>query len=132
MTAALPTLLAETRAALAVLASGDPATAAQLTQLAHEHPRRVAFTDGYDEGLAHLIFAGSDLTLVPSRYEPCGLTQMYALRYGTIPVVRATGGLADTIQHYDPVLGTGNGSVFRDANPARLAVGRAHGARLVR
>ncbi|HET7925593.1 MAG TPA: glycosyltransferase, partial [Rhodanobacteraceae bacterium] len=58
----------------------------------------------------------ADLTVVPSRYEPCGLTQMYALRYGTIPVVRATGGLADTIKHFDPGTGIGNGSVFRDAD----------------
>ena len=53
---------------------------------------------------------------MPSRYEPCGLTQMYAMRYGTIPVVRATGGLADTIRHFDPAGGTGNGAVFRDAD----------------
>ena len=65
----------------------------------------MSFTEGYDEPLAHEIFAGSDLTVVPSRYEPCGLTQMYALRYGTIPVVRATGGLADTIQHFDAAHG---------------------------
>ena len=60
---------------------------------------------------------------MPSRYEPCGLTQMYALRYGTIPVVRATGGLADTIEHFDPATGTGNGSVFRDADPGGLSWG---------
>jgi starch synthase len=60
---------------------------------------------------------------VPSRYEPCGLTQMYALRYGTIPVVRATGGLADTIQHFDPATGVGNGSVFRDADIGGLLWG---------
>jgi starch synthase len=123
LAAVLPTLLAESRASIAVLGSGDITLAAELTRLAREHPGRASFTDGYDEGLAHLIFAGSDLTLVPSRYEPCGLTQMYALRYGTIPVVRATGGLADTIQHYDPAQGSGNGSVFRDADPAGLLWG---------
>jgi starch synthase len=123
LTAVLPTLLAESRVSVAVLGSGEATLAAQLTRLAEGHARRVSFTDGYDEGLAHRIFAGSDLTLVPSRYEPCGLTQMYALRYGTIPVVRATGGLADTIQHYDPARGSGNGSVFRDPDPAGLLWG---------
>jgi starch synthase len=123
VTAILPTLLAETPACLAVLANGDTALAADLTRLAQQHPRRVSFTDGYDETLAHQIFAGCDLTLVPSRYEPCGLTQLYALRYGTIPVVRATGGLADTIRHYDPASGAGNGSVFRDADPQGLLWG---------
>ena len=77
----------------------------------------MSFTDGYDEQLAHEVLAGADLTVVPSRYEPCGLTQMYALRYGTIPVVRATGGLADTIEHFDVATGVGNGSVFLDADP---------------
>ena len=85
--------------------------------LADAHRTRLSFIEGYDEKLAHEIFAGADLTVVPSRYEPCGLTQMYALRYGTIPVVRATGGLADTIQHFDAATGLGNGSVFRDADP---------------
>jgi starch synthase len=84
------------------------------------HPQRVAFHDAHDEPLAHEIFAGSDLTFVPSRYEPCGLTQMYALRYGTIPVVRATGGLVDTVRHYDPGTGEGNGALFRDADAQGL------------
>jgi starch synthase len=117
LTAVLPVLLTETRASFAVLGSGDASLAAELRRLATTHPTRVAFVEGYDERLAHQIFAGSDLTVVPSRYEPCGLTQMYALRYGTIPVVRATGGLADTITHFDAATGTGNGSVFRDADP---------------
>jgi starch synthase len=112
----LPTLVAATRANFVFLGSGDAALAAELRRLAIAHPRRIAFTEGYDEQLAHQIFAGSDIALVPSRYEPCGLTQLYALRYGTIPVVRATGGLADTIQHFDPAAGTGTGSVFRDAD----------------
>jgi starch synthase len=121
--AALPTLLGETRASFVLLGSGDSATVAQLRALASAEPRRVSFTEGYDEALAHRIFAASDVFLVPSRYEPCGLTQMYALRYGTIPVVRATGGLADTITHFDPSSGTGNGSVFRDADVGGLLWG---------
>jgi len=123
VTATLPTLLHETRACFVVLGNGDAAIAAKLRRLADADPLRVSFTDGYDEPLAHAILAGSDLTLVPSRYEPCGLTQMYALRYGTIPVVRATGGLADTIRHYDPRSGMGNGSVFRDADVGGLLWG---------
>ncbi|HEY2145344.1 MAG TPA: glycosyltransferase, partial [Steroidobacteraceae bacterium] len=69
---------------------------------------------GFDEPLAHLIEAGSDMFLMPSRYEPCGLNQMYSLRYGTIPIVRKTGGLADSVEHFDPVSGLGTGCVFND------------------
>jgi len=121
--AALPTILATTRASFVCLGSGDAAVAAQLRALAAANPQRVAFVEGYDEALAHRIFAGTDIALVPSRYEPCGLTQMYALRYGTIPVVRATGGLADTIRHFDPLTGVGNGAVFRDADVSGLLWG---------
>ena len=123
VTAALPTLLATTRANFAVLASGEASLATELGRLATANRDRVSFTEGHDEPLAHEILAGCDLTLVPSRYEPCGLTQLYALRYGTIPVVRATGGLADTVQHYDPATGRGTGSVFRDADPQGLLWG---------
>jgi starch synthase len=117
LTLALPELLATTRASFAFLGNGEAPVAAALRAVVDANRDRVAFFEGYDERLAHEIFAGSDLTVVPSRYEPCGLTQMYALRYGTIPVVRATGGLADTIRHFDAATGTGNGSVFRDADP---------------
>jgi starch synthase len=81
---------------------------------------RVSFRDGYDEALAHKILAGSDFVLVPSRYEPCGLTQLYALRYGSIPIVRKTGGLADTIEHFDPATGVGNGCVFEHPDTGGL------------
>jgi len=123
ISAVLPTILATTRASFVGLGSGDDSVAAHLRGLAAANPRRVAFVEAYDEPLAHRIFAGADIALVPSRYEPCGLTQMYALRYGTIPVVRATGGLADTIRHFDPATGLGNGSVFRDADPGGLLWG---------
>jgi starch synthase len=116
LAAALPELLSSTRASFALLGNGEPPFAAALRGVADSNRDRVSFFEGYDERLAHEIFAGSDLTIVPSRYEPCGLTQLYALRYGTIPVVRGTGGLADTIQHFDAATGSGNGSVFRDAD----------------
>jgi starch synthase len=75
--------------------------------------------------MAHLIEAGSDIFLMPSRYEPCGLNQMYSLRYGTIPIVRNTGGLADSVQHFDPATGIGTGCVFNhyDAPGVRWAIG---------
>jgi starch synthase len=78
---------------------------------------RAAFEIGeYNESLAHKIYAGSDLFLMPSHYEPCGLSQMIALAYGTIPIVRATGGLADTIEHFDARTGNGNGFIFHAYN----------------
>ena len=84
----------------------------------------MAFRSGYDEDLAHLIEAGSDIFLMPSRYEPCGLNQMYSLRYGTIPIVHRTGGLADSVQHFNPATGQGTGCVFNDfdANAIRWAL----------
>ncbi len=93
---ALPALLAQ-GAQLAVLGSGEPALETALLAAAERHPGRVAVTIGYDESLAHAIQAGADALLVPSRFEPCGLTQLCALRYGAIPVVARTGGLADTV-----------------------------------
>jgi starch synthase len=111
---ALPALLQERDFGLVVLGSGDPRYAAFFEGLAQRFPARVAFRSGYDESLAHLIEAGSDIFLMPSRYEPCGLNQMYSLRYGTIPIVRNTGGLADSVQHFDPATGVGTGCVFND------------------
>ncbi len=81
-------------------------------QLARKYPQRAGIRIGYDERLAHKIEAGADLFLMPSKYEPCGLNQIYSLKYGTIPVVRATGGLDDTIVNYDPVARKGNGFKF--------------------
>jgi starch synthase len=121
--AALPTLLGQTRASFAMLGSGEPVLTAALAAVATDNRRRVSFTNGYNEDLAHQIIAGSDLLFVPSRYEPCGLTQMYALKFGSVPVVRMTGGLADTVEHFDPVTGRGNGSVFRDADAGGLLWG---------
>ena len=97
---------------LVVLGSGDPALEGAVRGLAARYPGRVGLRIGYDEGLSHRMFAGGDAVLVPSRFEPCGLTQMYGLRYGCLPVVAAVGGLADTVIH---------------ANPAALSAGVATG-----
>ena len=97
---------------LLVLGSGDLALEAAMRGLETRFPGRVAVRIGYDEALSHRMFAGGDAVLVPSRFEPCGLTQMYGLRYGTLPVVAAVGGLADTVI---------------TANPAGLAAGVATG-----
>ena len=120
---ALPTLLERTDASFVVLGSGEDWLARDLHDAAAAAPDRVAFVEGYDEVLSHRIFAGSDFILVPSRHEPCGLTQLYALRYGSIPIVHKTGGLADSIRHFDPVTGQGTGSVFEDADVQGLIWG---------
>jgi starch synthase len=122
---ALPAMLQERDFGLVVLGSGDARYMAFFDGLARRFPARVAFRTGYDESLAHLIEAGSDIFLMPSRYEPCGLNQMYSLRYGTIPIVRNTGGLADSVQHFDPASGVGTGCVFNDYDAAavRWAIG---------
>lgn len=95
-------------ARLVLLGSGDPQLEHAFHEFARLYPDRVAVSIGYDEGLAHLIEAGADIFLMPSKYEPCGLNQMMSMRYGTLPVVRATGGLADTVVDADdPAQGTG-------------------------
>lgn len=113
-------------AQLAVLGSGDPALEAAFRAAAARHPGAVGLRIGYDEGLSHRIIAGSDALLVPSRHEPCGLTQLYALAFGTLPVVRRTGGLADTVVDGTPEAqaeGRATGFVF-DA-PNGWALGEA-------
>lgn len=108
----LPEILARNDVRLVVLGSGDPKIAAMLRDLERAHPRKVRFTQGYDDPHAHRIEAGADVFLMPSHFEPCGLNQMYSLRYGTVPVVRRTGGLADTVRLWDPDTGRGTGIVF--------------------
>jgi starch synthase len=124
--AAVPSLVAA-GGQLVVLGSGDERYERALTALQAQHRGAVAVTLGFDAGLARRIYAGSDLFLMPSRYEPCGLGQMIALRYGTIPIVRRTGGLADTIAEWDAGAGNGTGFVFDAETPeaCRTAVARA-------
>ena len=112
---ALPNVLqgpAEGGVQLAVQGNGDPGLEAAFLAAAAAHPGRVAVRTRYDEPLAHRMIAGADAMLVPSRFEPCGLTQLYALRYGTVPLVRRVGGLADTVV---------------DATPDAVATDRATG-----
>jgi starch synthase len=112
--------LASKGACLVILGSGLPRYQEQLEQLRKKYPGFLGVRIGYDNRLAHLIEAGSDMFLMPSRFEPCGLNQMYSLKYGTVPVVRATGGLADTVRHFDAATGEGTGFVFADYTPAAL------------
>jgi len=120
--AAIPRLLAR-GGQLAVLGSGDDALEAALQRAAEQHPGRIAYRWGYDDPLAHRIVAGADAFVMPSRYEPCGLTQLYAMRYGTVPVVRRTGGLADTVIDLDSHPSTGTGLSFDP--PTGTALGDA-------
>ena len=127
--AALPELLRE-EAQLIVLGSGDGDLEAGFRYAASVNPGNVAVHVGYDEAMSHRIMAGADILLVPSRFEPCGLTQLYALRFGTLPLVRRVGGLADTVVNVDDAslaADRATGFVFDDA--ARHALGaRIHEA----
>jgi starch synthase len=120
---ALPAL----NASFVLLGSGEPRHEARWTELAARHPNRVGVRIGFDDGLAHLVEGGADMFLMPSRFEPCGLNQMYSLRYGTVPIVRATGGLFDTVHDVDARSGRGTGFTFADYSPVALldALGRA-------
>lgn len=113
---ALPPLLAARDFSLVVLGSGERRYEDFFARLQRQQAGRVHFHRGYSDELAHWIEAGSNMFLMPSRYEPCGLNQLYSLRYGSVPVVRRTGGLADTIRHFDAASGTGTGVVFNDYN----------------
>jgi len=95
-----------------LLGTGEQKYHDLFTEVARKYPQKAGIRIAYDDRLAHKIEGGADFFLMPSKYEPCGLNQIYSLRYGTIPIVRATGGLDDTIVNYDPVTGKGNGFKF--------------------
>jgi starch synthase len=112
--------LCDLPARFVVLGVGAPRFMEFVRRLADERPWQWRFETAHDEAFAHRIEGGADLFLMPSRYEPCGLNQLYSLRYGTVPVVRATGGLADTVREYDPVTHEGNGFVFHGFTPDEM------------
>ena len=116
----LPRLLSERDVRFVALGSGEPRYERFLHGLEQAFPGRARLWQGFHERLAHLIEGGSDLFLMPSLYEPCGLNQMYSQRYGTPPIVRRTGGLADTVEHFDPRSGEGTGFVFEHFTPSGL------------
>jgi starch synthase len=118
--AATVTRLLDTGAFFIQLGSGSTEYENMFQSLRDAYPHRVGTYRGYNEPLAHAIEAGADFFLMPSRFEPCGLNQIYSLRYGTVPIVRATGGLDDTIQHFDRASRTGNGFKFYEYRPDRL------------
>ena len=106
-----------------LLGTGDERYQRIFRQIADEFPEKTGIHIVFDEDMARRIYAGSDMFLMPSRYEPCGLGQLISMRYGTIPIVRNTGGLADTVQHYDPDSGTGTGFRFEHETPDGLMWG---------
>ncbi|HEV3141236.1 MAG TPA: glycogen synthase GlgA [Vicinamibacterales bacterium] len=107
-------------ASFVILGTGEARYQTMWTTLAAEHPDRIGARIGFDEELAHLIEAGADIFLMPSQFEPCGLNQMYSMRYGTVPVVHAVGGLADTVVDYAPRRPKATGFVFEEYTPAAL------------
>jgi starch synthase len=107
---------------IVALGSGDPYYEGIFRSWAFRYPASVAVRFGYDESLSHKIEAGADIFLMPSRYEPCGLNQIYSLKYGTVPIVRATGGLDDTIEEWDAATGKGTGFKFAGFDPEDLLV----------
>ena len=116
----LPTALERWPFALAVLGTGEQRFAEFYRYLAGRFPHQVRFVEAYSTELAHWLEAAGDMFLMPSRYEPCGLNQMYSLRYGTVPIVRRTGGLADTVIPVDTAMNSGTGFVFDDYSAAAL------------
>jgi starch synthase len=106
---------------MVLLGTGDPDAERFFAWADAHHGDRFRSWLKFDDGRAHRIEAGADFFLMPSRFEPCGLNQMYSLRYGTLPIVRATGGLVDTVANYDESTGGGTGFVFHDLRPDALA-----------
>jgi starch synthase len=112
---------------LVILAEGDAGYSRDLSVAAKRNPGRFAFRQAMDDALAHRIYAGADVMLIPSHFEPCGLGAMYALKYGTIPIARASGGLHQILTDYDPSTESGNAFLFYEYTLAALwdSIGRA-------
>ena len=129
--AALPKLLRATEAQVVIAGDGDVALVEKIESAVAKSHGRAVFARAASEALVHRVFAGADFVLVPSRFEPCGLVQLYAQRYGALPVARATGGLVDTIVDCDAKLETGTGFLFDDISADALlgAVERAIAAK---
>lgn len=118
--AALSEELPRLEATFVLLGSGEGRYETLWRELAARYPDRIGAKIGFDERLAHVVEGGADIFLMPSRFEPCGLNQMYSQRYGTVPVVRAVGGLFDTVRDFDPDRGVGTGFVFTEYSPEAL------------
>jgi starch synthase len=103
-----------------LLGTGDEKYHELFTLIGKKYPKKTGIKIAYDNTVAHKIEAGCDMFLMPSRYEPCGLNQIYSLKYGTIPIVRATGGLDDTIQEFNPASGKGTGFKFKQYDAIKL------------
>ena len=112
--------LAALNATFVIVGTGEPRYQDMWQNLSRWRPERIRVFVGFDERRAHLVEGGADIFLMPSRFEPCGLNQMYSLRYGTVPVVRAVGGLVDTVRPFNPKNGHGTGFLFADYHPAAL------------
>jgi starch synthase len=120
LVASLSPHLADLDATFVVVGSGEPRFETMWRALSEAYPDRIGAFIGFDERRAHLAEGGADIFLMPSRYEPCGLNQMYSMRYGTVPVVRAVGGLVDTVQPHTAENGRGTGFLFSAYHPAAL------------
>ena len=121
LVSAIPRVLRGTEAVFVVAGDGEPALIRSIEDLVQSSHGRVVFARAASEQLVHQMFAGSDVVCVPSRYEPCGLVQLYAQRYGAMPVARATGGLVDTVIDCDAKLETGSGFLFEAESDLELA-----------
>jgi starch synthase len=120
LNAIIPKLMDAMKIQVVILGTGEQPLQWGFSTHAARYPGRVGACIGFSEAKARLIYAGSDAFVIPSRFEPCGLSQMYAMRYGTLPLARATGGLADTIEQYQQGAGAGTGFLFNDATADAL------------